>query len=110
MHDSGQGCELDIWICCHMTLCLSVRREIETLNDRLAAEGQTEGADLAKGALKSKGGIFFTYLEKTYKPDKLAGKFFSLAWIQGPEFNESCTTRGVKTAAGGWNFSVFLSV
>lgn len=37
---------------------LSVRREIETLNDRLAAEGQTfEGADLAKGALKTKGEI-----------------------------------------------------
>lgn len=35
---------------------LSVRREIDTLNDRLAAEGQTfEGADLAKGALKTKG-------------------------------------------------------
>lgn len=35
---------------------LSVRREIETLNDRLTAEGQTfEGADLAKGALKTKG-------------------------------------------------------
>ena len=34
----------------------SVRREIETLNDRLAADGQTfEGADLAKGALKTKG-------------------------------------------------------
>lgn len=33
-----------------------MRREIETLNDRLAAEGQTfEGADLAKGALKTKG-------------------------------------------------------
>lgn len=39
-------------------ICPSVRREIETLNDRLAAEGQNfEGADLAKGALKSKGGI-----------------------------------------------------
>lgn len=35
---------------------LSVRREIETLNDRLTAEGQNfEGADLAKGALKTKG-------------------------------------------------------
>uniref|UniRef100_I3KMJ1 WD repeat-containing protein 37 n=1 Tax=Oreochromis niloticus TaxID=8128 RepID=I3KMJ1_ORENI len=34
---------------------LELRREIETLNDRLAAEGQTfEGADLAKGALKTK--------------------------------------------------------
>lgn len=37
-------------------VCPSVRREIDTLNDRLAAEGQTvEGADLAKGALKTKG-------------------------------------------------------
>jgi len=35
---------------------LAVRREIDTLNDRLAAEGHTfEGADLAKGALKTKG-------------------------------------------------------
>lgn len=41
----------------------SVRREIETLNDRLAAEGQTfEGADLAKGALKAKGVGFSFYL------------------------------------------------
>ncbi|XP_060940486.1 WD repeat-containing protein 37-like [Limanda limanda] len=34
---------------------LELRREIETLNDRLAPDGQTfEGADLAKGALKTK--------------------------------------------------------
>ncbi|XP_033933596.1 WD repeat-containing protein 37-like [Pseudochaenichthys georgianus] len=34
---------------------LELRREIETLNDRLAADGQAfEGADLAKGALKTK--------------------------------------------------------
>ncbi|KAM4605588.1 LOW QUALITY PROTEIN: WD repeat-containing protein 37-like [Polymixia lowei] len=34
---------------------LELRREIETLNDRLAAEGQAiEGGDLAKGALKTK--------------------------------------------------------
>uniref|UniRef100_A0A8C6TRR9 WD repeat-containing protein 37 n=1 Tax=Neogobius melanostomus TaxID=47308 RepID=A0A8C6TRR9_9GOBI len=34
---------------------LELRREIETLNDRLAADGQTiEGSDLAKGALKTK--------------------------------------------------------
>jgi hypothetical protein len=33
-----------------------VRREIETLNDRLTAEGQTiDGGDLTKGALKTKG-------------------------------------------------------
>lgn len=40
----------------HLLCFWSVRREIETLNDRLAAEGQAlEGADLAKGALKTKG-------------------------------------------------------
>lgn len=44
----SQSLTRDLW--------LLVRREIETLNDRLAAEGQTfEGADLAKGALKTKG-------------------------------------------------------
>lgn len=57
--------------------CPSVRREIETLNDRLAAEGQTfEGADLAKGALKSKGGIYFYSSEKllVQTSKKLAGE------------------------------------
>ncbi|XP_037313852.2 WD repeat-containing protein 37-like isoform X5 [Pungitius pungitius] len=34
---------------------LELRREMETLNERLSADGQTaEGADLAKGALKTK--------------------------------------------------------
>ncbi|XP_054624736.1 WD repeat-containing protein 37 isoform X2 [Dunckerocampus dactyliophorus] len=34
---------------------IELRREIETLNDRLTADGQTlEGTDLAKGALKTK--------------------------------------------------------
>uniref|UniRef100_A0A3B3ZAR6 WD repeat-containing protein 37 n=1 Tax=Periophthalmus magnuspinnatus TaxID=409849 RepID=A0A3B3ZAR6_9GOBI len=34
---------------------IELRREIETLNDRLTADGQTiEGSDLAKGALKTK--------------------------------------------------------
>lgn len=43
----------------HLLCVLSVRREIETLNDRLTAEGQPlEGADLAKGALKTKGDAF----------------------------------------------------
>lgn len=33
-----------------------VRREIETLNERLAAEGQViDGAELSKGQLKTKG-------------------------------------------------------
>lgn len=35
---------------------LLVRREIDTLNERLAAEGQTvDGAELSKGQLKTKG-------------------------------------------------------
>ncbi|NXT17111.1 WDR37 protein, partial [Prunella fulvescens] len=34
---------------------LLVRREIETLNERLAGEGQTiDGAELSKGQLKAK--------------------------------------------------------
>lgn len=34
----------------------AVRREIETLNERLAAEGQAvDGAELSKGQLKTKG-------------------------------------------------------
>lgn len=39
------------------TLCsCAVRREIESLNERLAGEGQTvDGGDLSKGALKTKG-------------------------------------------------------
>lgn len=38
----------------------SVRREIETLNDRLAAEGQAiDGAELSKGQLKTKGKAAF---------------------------------------------------
>lgn len=33
-----------------------MRREIDTLNERLAAEGQTiDGAELSKGQLKAKG-------------------------------------------------------
>ncbi|KAM7379790.1 hypothetical protein PAMP_005316 [Pampus punctatissimus] len=45
---------------------LELRREIETLNDRLAAEGQTfEGADLAKGALKTKDQGSYTGPEKS---------------------------------------------
>jgi len=37
-------------------LLLIVRREIDTLNERLAAEGQTiDGAELSKGQLKTKG-------------------------------------------------------
>lgn len=37
-------------------MLLLVRREIDTLNERLAAEGQTiDGAELSKGQLKTKG-------------------------------------------------------
>lgn len=37
-------------------MLLLVRREIDTLNERLAAEGQTvDGTELSKGQLKTKG-------------------------------------------------------
>lgn len=37
-------------------LLFPVRREIETLNERLTAEGQAiDGAELSKGQLKTKG-------------------------------------------------------
>ncbi|XP_069579745.1 WD repeat-containing protein 37 isoform X1 [Brachyistius frenatus] len=59
---------------------LELRREIETLNDRLAAEGQSfEGADLAKGALKTKAShstsqlsqkLKTTYKASTSKPSQ----------------------------------------
>lgn len=41
----------------YRNLCsCAVRREIESLNERLAGEGQTvDGGDLSKGALKTKG-------------------------------------------------------
>lgn len=41
----------------YRNLCIcAVRREIESLNERLAGEGQTvDGGDLSKGALKTKG-------------------------------------------------------
>ncbi len=41
----------------YLTLCsCAVRREIESLNERLSGEGQTvDGGDLSKGALKTKG-------------------------------------------------------
>lgn len=40
----------------HFFFSILVRREIDTLNERLAAEGQTvDGAELNKGQLKAKG-------------------------------------------------------
>ncbi|XP_034470127.1 WD repeat-containing protein 37 isoform X2 [Hippoglossus hippoglossus] len=59
---------------------LELRREIETLNDRLAPDGQTfEGADLAKGGLKTKAShstsqlsqkLKTTYKASTSKPSQ----------------------------------------
>lgn len=41
-----------------------MRREIDTLNERLAADGQAiEGGDLTKGALKTKGAVCFKFLD-----------------------------------------------
>lgn len=50
-------------------MLLLVRREIDTLNERLAAEGQTiDGAELSKGQLKTKG-------------KKKVDKYTSLSWL-----------------------------
>ncbi|XP_017165421.1 WD repeat-containing protein 37 isoform X1 [Poecilia reticulata] len=59
---------------------IELRREIESLNDRLAADGQAvEGADLAKGALKTKAShstsqlsqkLKTTYKASTSKPSQ----------------------------------------
>lgn len=46
----------DIFYLFEKTFLSPVRREIETLNERLAAEGQAvDGAELSKGQLKTKG-------------------------------------------------------
>lgn len=38
---------------------ITVRREIDSLNERLTGDGQTiEGGDPSKGALKTKGTVF----------------------------------------------------
>lgn len=62
------------------SLCpsVAVRREIDSLNERLAGDGQAiEGGDPAKGALKAKGTLtFFTWsvvIESTAKPLNQAG-------------------------------------
>ena len=38
-----------------MLMLTLVRREIDTLNDRLAGDGPIEGGDPSKGGLKTKG-------------------------------------------------------
>lgn len=53
-----------------LCVCVAVRREIDSLNERLAGDGQAiEGGDPSKGALKAKG-KFFTWsvvMESTAK-------------------------------------------
>uniref|UniRef100_A0A8C6VX27 WD repeat domain 37 n=1 Tax=Nothobranchius furzeri TaxID=105023 RepID=A0A8C6VX27_NOTFU len=74
---------------------LELRREIETLNDRLAAEGQTfEGADLAKGALKTKASHSTSQLSQKLKTTYKAS-------TSKPRSN-SCHAR----VGGSRNFSV----
>lgn len=50
---------------CLGSLCYvssAVRREIDSLNERLAGEGQTvDGGDLTKGALKTKGKFYCSF-------------------------------------------------
>uniref|UniRef100_A0AAQ5ZPV7 WD repeat domain 37 n=1 Tax=Amphiprion ocellaris TaxID=80972 RepID=A0AAQ5ZPV7_AMPOC len=74
---------------------LELRREIETLNDRLTAEGQTfEGADLAKGALKTKASHSTSQLSQKLKTTYKAS-------TSKPRSN-SCHAR----VGGSRNFSV----
>lgn len=83
---------------------LELRREIETLNDRLAAEGQTfEGADLAKGALKTKASHSTSQLSQklktTYKAStsKVNIVFIFCQWRKKKKNNspESCKLESV---------------
>lgn len=47
-------------MCCHC-FNITVRREIDSLNERLTGDGQAvDGGDPTKGALKTKGPIFTT--------------------------------------------------
>ena len=51
----GSVCLLKPCHCANIT----VRREIDSLNERLTGDGQTiEGGDPTKGALKTKGPVF----------------------------------------------------
>lgn len=49
---------------------IAVRREIDSLNERLTGDGQTvEGGDPSKGVLKTKGTVFSppaAFVESTY--------------------------------------------
>lgn len=50
-----------------------MRREVETLNERLAAEGQAiDGAELSKGQLKTKGEAGFLRVTAGRKSDSSA--------------------------------------
>nr|XP_043884373.1 WD repeat-containing protein 37 isoform X4 [Solea senegalensis] len=74
---------------------LELRREIETLNDRLTGEGQTvDGADLAKGALKTKASHSTSQLSQKLKTTYKAS-------TSKPRSN-SCHAR----VTGSRNFSV----
>uniref|UniRef100_A0A8C7Z668 WD repeat domain 37 n=1 Tax=Oryzias sinensis TaxID=183150 RepID=A0A8C7Z668_9TELE len=67
---------------------IELRREIETLNERLAAEGHTfDGADLAKGALKTKASHSTSQLSQKLKTTYKAStsKLFISTWTEkGP--------------------------
>uniref|UniRef100_A0AAY5F0K5 WD repeat domain 37 n=1 Tax=Electrophorus electricus TaxID=8005 RepID=A0AAY5F0K5_ELEEL len=60
---------------------LELRREIESLNERLAGEGQTvDGGDLGKGALKTKASHSTSQLSQKLKTTYKA----STSKVQGP--------------------------
>lgn len=72
-------------------LCLFlVRREVDTLNERLAAEGQTiDGAELSKGQLKTKGKAGLMIITPTDRYMLKVGlnegrsRFIGFLWVEG---------------------------
>lgn len=65
-----------------------MRREIETLNERLAAEGQViDGAELSKGQLKTKGEAGFLRATAGRKSDSGAGRIRFLSMVSRLEYH-----------------------
>ena len=85
-----------------------MRREIETLNERLAAEGQAiDGAELSKGQLKTKGEAGFLRAASGRKSDSGAGRIRFLSMVSRLDYHPSGV--GVE-GRGGSRKPVFLLV
>lgn len=60
-----------------------MRREIDSLNERLTGEGQAiEGGDPTKGALKTKGTVFSTQSVSVELTDMLAQRTLTHVLVQ----------------------------